>query len=235
MATVKKRRRLAKQIEPVVVVVALTVRQRCFYLFCALLLLLMLAPLLEDTTGGRIVLNATSLLVLVSGAAAIGRGPLPLAVGLGLGVPAAALQAAALFFESTILLVLSWGLSAAFYLLVVGYLLTYALRREVLTMDKLYGAAAAFIMLALLWTYFYGILLLLHPGALTMNGAPMAFASISAVIFFSVATLTSTGMSDILPLDPIARMLCSLEMITGVLFIAVLIARLAGTYPPDKR
>jgi hypothetical protein len=29
-------------------------------------------------------------------------------------------------------------------------------------------------------------------------------------------------------------MLCSLEMITGVLFIAVLIARLAGTYPPKE-
>ena len=61
--------------------------------------------------------------------------------------PPAALQAAGLLFEKTNLLVLSWGFSAAFYLLVVGYLLTYALRREVLTMDKLYGAAAAFIML----------------------------------------------------------------------------------------
>ena len=43
-------------------------------------------------------------------------------------------------------------------------------------------------------------------------------------------------MSDILPLHPIARMLCSLEMIAaGVLFIAVLIARLAGAIPPDRR
>jgi hypothetical protein len=30
-------------------------------------------------------------------------------------------------------------------------------------------------------------------------------------------------------------MFCSLEMIAGVLFIAVLIARLAGTYPPDRK
>ena len=229
------RKRIAEQIEPAVVVVALTVRQRCFYLFSALLLLILLAPLLEDTTRGRMVLNGVSLLVLISGATAIGTGRLPLALGLLLGGPAAALQAAGLLFEKTSLLVLSWGFSAAFYLLVVGYLLTYALRREVLTMDKLYGAAAAFIMLAVLWTYFYGILLVVHPGALTIGGTPISAAPVSTLIFFSVATLTSTGMSDILPLHPIARMLCSLEMIAGVLFIAVLIARLAGTYPPDRR
>jgi len=37
-----------------------------------------------------------------------------------------------------------------------------------------------------------------------------------------------------MPVHPVARMLCSLEMITGVLFIAVLIARLAGSYPPRE-
>jgi hypothetical protein len=230
-----KRKLIAEQIEPAKVVVALTVRQRCFYLFCALLLLILLAPLLEDTARGRVALNGISLLVLLSGAAAIGNGRLRHALGLLLGVPAAALQAAGLLFEKTNLLVFSWGFSAAFYLLVVGYLLTYSLRREVLTMDKLYGAAAAFIMVAVLWTYFYGILLVVHPGALTMGGTPISAATVSTLMFFSVATLTSTGMSDILPLHPIARMLCSLEMIAGVLFIAVLIARLAGTYPPERR
>ena len=236
MATTKpKRKRIREQIEPVVVVVRLTIRQRCFYLFCALLLLIVAVPFLEGSTGGRLVLNAISLVVLISGSAAIGRGRLRLALGLLLGAPAAALQIATLLFEQTNLLVVSWGFSAAFYLLVVGYLLSYALRREVLTMDKLYGAAAAFIMVAVLWTYFYGILLAVHPGALTMNGTPIASATTSTLMFFSVATLTSTGMSDILPAHPIARMLCSLEMIAGVLFIAVLIARLAGTYPPDKK
>ena len=138
MATTKpKRKRIREQIEPVVVVVRLTVRQRCFYLFCALLLLIVAVPFLEGSTGGRLVLNGISLLVLISGSAAIGRGRLRLALGLLLGAPAAALQIATLLFEQTNLLVVSWGFSAAFYLLVVGYLLSYALRREVLTMDKL--------------------------------------------------------------------------------------------------
>ena len=47
--------------------------------------------------------------------------------------------------------------------------------------------------------------------------------------------LTSTGFGDIAPAHPVARMLCVLEQIIGVLFIAILIARLAGTYPPAER
>jgi hypothetical protein len=55
------------------------------------------------------------------------------------------------------------------------------------------------------------------------------------MLYFSFATLTATGMSDILPVAPLARVLCMFEMVTGVLFIAVLIARLASQYPPDKQ
>jgi hypothetical protein len=68
---------------------------------------------------------------------------------------------------------------------------------------------------AVLWTYFYGILLVVHPGTLTIGGTPISGATVSTLIYFSVATLTSTGMTDILPLPPIARMLCSLEMIAS--------------------
>ena len=37
-----------------------------------------------------------------------------------------------------------------------------------------------------------------------------------------------------MPVHPIARTLCTLEMITGLLYITVLIARLAGSYPPRE-
>jgi len=56
----------------------------------------------------------------------------------------------------------------------------------------------------------------------------------STMLFFSFVTLTSTGMSDVMPAHPLARMLCVFEMIIGVMFLAVLIARLAGTYPPKE-
>jgi hypothetical protein len=90
-------------------------------------------------------------------------------------------------------------------------------------------------MLGLIWAYFYAIVLDFHPGALTGGGTPIEAPKVSEMLYFSFTVLTSTGFGDITPVHPIARMLCVLEQVTGVLFIAILIARLAGTYPPVNR
>jgi len=109
------------------------------------------------------------------------------------------------------------------------------LRREVLTLGKLYGAASAFLMLGVIWAYFYAIVLYFYPGAVAAGGTPIDTPGISEMLYFSFTVLTSTGFGDITPIHPTARMLCVLEQVTGVLFIAILIARLAGTYPPVER
>jgi len=214
---------------------ALTVRQRCFYLFCALILLIVAVPLYEESATGRIALTITSLLILLSGASAMGRGGGSFVISLLLAAPAAAFHVLSYAADDRSYLILSQAFAAAFYLITVTYLLLYALRREVLTMDKLYGAAAGYLMMGVMWAYFYDLLLWFHPGALAMNGEPLIATEPSTILYFSFVTLTATGMSDILPVAPVARILCMLEMVTGVLLIAVLIARLAGQYPPQQR
>jgi hypothetical protein len=214
---------------------ALTVRQRCFYLFCALVLLLVAVPLYEESATGRIALNVMSLLILLSGASAIGRGGGSFVISLLLAAPAAVFQVLSYTSDDHSYLILSQAFAAAFYFITVTYLLLYALRREVLTMDKLYGAAAGYLMMGMMWAYCYNLLLWFHPGALAMNGEPLIATEPSTLLYFSFVTLTATGMSDILPVAPFARILCVFEMVTGVLFIAVLIARLAGQYPPPSQ
>src|SRR3954468_11962334 len=213
---------------------ALTIRQRCFYLFCALLLLLVTVPLLEDSANGRIALNVISLLILLSGAGAIGHSGGALVISLLLATPAVGFQVLGFASDAQGFVILSQSFAAAFYFITVSYLLMHVLRREVLTMDKLYGAAAAYLMVGVLWAYLYSILLSFHPGALTLNGAPVNELTASTMLFFSFATLTSAS-SDVFAALPAARMLCAFEMIIGVLFITVLIARLAGSYEPNQR
>jgi hypothetical protein len=211
-----------------------TLHQRCFYLFAALLLVLMSVPFLESWPRGRIVLSVLNATVLVTGATAIGRSSGAFVIGLLLAVPAVLCMIIGQVYEVRGWVILSNAFAAAFYFVTVSYLLSYALRRDVLTMDKLYGAAAAFLMLGGLWGYFYLILLWFYPGAITLNGAPVELLPPSTMLFFSFVTLTSTGMSDLMAVHPIARILCVFEMVVGVLFIAVLIARLAGGYPPRE-
>jgi hypothetical protein len=49
-----------------------------------------------------------------------------------------------------------------------------------------------------------------------------------------VFVLTSTGFGDIVPRAPIAQSLTVAEEIIGILFVAILVARLAGIYPPRE-
>ena len=223
-----------ERLDAVRATVALTVRQRCFYLFCALVLLLVAVPLYEGSPAGRIALNIMNLLILLSGASAIGRGGGSFVISLLLAAPAAIFQALGYAAGDPYYVILSQAFAAAFYFVTVNYLLLYALRREVLTMDKLYGAAAGYLMMGVMWAYFYNLLIWFHPGSLAMNGEPLIAAEPSTTLYFSFVTLTGTGMSDVLPVAPFARILCVFEMVTGVLFIAVLIARLAGQYPPER-
>jgi hypothetical protein len=227
-------RRARGRIDAARATVLLTVRQRCFYLFCALVLMIVAVPLYEESTAGRIALNVMSLLILLSGASAIGRGGGAFVISLLLAAPAAVFQLLGYSSADHRYLILSQAFAAAFYFITVTYLLLYALRRDVLTMDKLYGAAAGYLMMGVMWAYFYNLLLWSHPGALTINGEPLIATEPSTILYFSFATLTATGMSDILPVAPVARILCVFEMVIGVLFIAVLIARLAGSYPPQE-
>jgi hypothetical protein len=50
----------------------------------------------------------------------------------------------------------------------------------------------------------------------------------SSLIYFSFATLTTTGYGDIVPVHPVARSLCNLEAVIGQLYPATLLARLVS-------
>jgi hypothetical protein len=102
-----------------------------------------------------------------------------------------------------------------------------------MTADKLYGAAAAYLMLGVLWGYLYAIANHLQPGSFAFGGT-VASPLLGDLLYFSLTTLTSTGFGDAVPLLRYARALCVLEQLVGALFLAILIARLAGVYPPGR-
>jgi hypothetical protein len=209
--------------------------QRCVYLFVALLVLIVMVPFFEDSVQGRIALNIANVVILIAASVAVSHSPTCFTLAVALGATTIGCQFGAIVFTESHLLPISRASGAAFYFLTVCYLLTYVFRNEVLTLDKLYGAASAFLMLGMLWGYFYLIALHFYPGSLVIGGAPLDDPPASAIIYYSFTVLTTTGFGDIVAVHPVARMLCALEQVVGVLFIAILIARLAVAYPqPEK-
>ena len=102
-----------------------------------------------------------------------------------------------------------------------------------MTQDKLFGAAAAYLMIGLFWAYLYALAGYVYPQSYMILGQAGTLVYADA-LYLSMTVLTSTGFGDVTPITRQARGICMIEQITGALFIAILIARLAGVYPPRE-
>ena len=131
------------------------------------------------------------------------------------------------------LLALSFASGGALYLVAVVYLLRYVMRRDVLTHDKLYGAAATYLLLGVAWAYLYAMLQHVVPGSFALGGTAVD-VNLRELAYFSFTVLTTTGFGDFTPVHPLARTLVLFEQLAGVLYVAILIARLAGSYSPSE-
>ena len=205
--------------------------QRCFWLFGVLLLLIGAVTFVPASDRGRLFLNGTNIFLLIATIAAVGRTTLSFVVALLLAAPAVLFQYRGLWHDSDIELAWSWIFSATLYFITIAYLVRYVFQPRIMTQDKLFGAAAAYLLLGVFWAYLYAIIGFFYPQSYMIVGQPGRLVY-SDALYLSITVLTSTGFGDVTPLTRQARGICMIEQITGSLFIAILVARLAGVYPP---
>lgn len=204
--------------------------QRCFYLFVTLLALITLAPFIEAERGGIIIRNLINAFVILSAVAAVGRSLVSFLIVLALAAPALAFRLMSLDPANATLFDLALRFDAAVYAATIALLLRYVFSREVLTADRLWGAAAAYLMIGALWSFLYAIVDRAGPESFTIRGS-VATMELMDLLYFSFATLTTTGFGDIVPLARLAKTAAIVESIIGQLFLAILIAKLVGVNP----
>lgn len=124
----------------------------------------------------------------------------------------------------------------AFVAFVVVYLLHFVLTAVEVNFEVLCGSISAFLLLGLLWTFAYWLVAELIPGAFSFNTASGGDTSMKGFnsFYFSFVTLCTVGYGDITPVSHVARMLAAAEALTGLLYVAVLIARLVTLYTTPK-
>jgi membrane protein CcdC involved in cytochrome C biogenesis len=208
----------------------------CTYLLLSLVVLLFIYPYLKENTFSKVVLGLLYSAVLIGGAYAIGRDKRKLGIALGLAICAMGFQSAYFVTENIWLHRSRAVIYILFLLYAIGEVLAYILKKGPITADKLHGALAGYIMLALLWAFLYDLIESFLPGSFLIGGArlgePREFMHL---LYFSFTTLTTTGFGDITPATDQARSFVIIEEFAGVFFVGVLIARLAGLYPPLRR
>jgi hypothetical protein len=211
-------------------------RGPCTYLLLALIALILLYPYLQDGTFGRVSLSILFSLVLLGGAFAIRQSRRGLIFKSGLALLCIALQWTALLSQDTAVLAAAAIFYAVFLALSFAEVFNYILRRGPITADKLHGALAGYIMIAVFWAFVYAVVERVSPGSFGPNridlGQPGA---LFVLIYFSLTTLTTTGFGDIAPMTNQARSFVMIEEFTGLFFVGVVIARLAGLYPASPK
>jgi hypothetical protein len=135
-----------------------------------------------------------------------------------------------LFFWNLVLSLLSM---LAFLLIV----LWWVYREGPVTGHRVRGAVAAYLLLAVCFSFSYALIEYVHPGSFTMTlgGAEGAQPRSVSFLYFSVVTLTTVGFGDIAAVHPVARSLVMVEALVGTLYPAILIARIVTLQIETRR
>jgi len=194
----------------------------------AQLLVVLAYPFLEDSAVGRAVLGVFQILAVGAAVAAVRRTPALSWVALTLGAPAAAFSVAeALASDTAWVLLVSAALHAPFYFYVSYSMIRYVFHDDRVTSDELYATGAAFTVVAWGFAYLYAAVQVLDPGAFVGTGET-AERSWFELLYLSFSVLTSVGLSDVVPVAAHARSIVAVEMVAGVLYVALVVSRLVG-------
>ena len=144
--------------------------QRCFWLFTVLIVLIGAVSFVPPTDHGRLVVNAVNMFLLLATIAAVGRTTLAFVIALLLAIPAVWFQYAGLWHDDDWQLAESWMFSAGLYFVTTVYLLRYVFQPTVMTPDKLFSTAAAYLLIGVLWAYSYAIVGYFYPQSYLIFG-----------------------------------------------------------------
>ena len=78
------------------------------------------------------------------------------------------------------------------------------------------------------FAYVYNVVQILQPGCFTAAVDPTAPRTWMELLFLSFTTLTSTGLSDVVPITAHARSVVMIEQLAGLGYVALFVSRLVG-------
>jgi hypothetical protein len=185
-------------------------------------------PFLADSTGGRVALGVVQPGIVLLAVYAVRRTAALSWVAFLFGLPAVVFSVLEVIQPENDLVIVGSALAhVPFYFFVSYAMIRYLFHDDKVTRDELFATGAAFTVVAWGFAYLYAAAQVLWPGSFVGTGGP-GDRSWFELLFLSFTTLTSVGLSDIVPVLPHARSLVIVEQVAGVLYVALVVARLVG-------
>ena len=196
------------------------------HLLIALAILFVSSPFVQELHYARVIERFLIAVVFLSALFAVaGRGSL-VAGSLLVGAAIAG-QWAGFFIPAMAPYSMLPGM--AFLVFVIARVLKYILVATEVDNETLCACLSGFLMIGLLWAAGYTLLGQLNPHSFGFSLPGQTMDGFEA-FYFSFVTLSTIGYGDITPLTRVAKMLCIMEAVAGMFYVAVLVARLVSIY-----
>jgi hypothetical protein len=203
-----------------------------FLLFLFLLAILVLYPYVQNGGFGYFAFRVIGIAGILVAVYAIRLRKTLLLVALLLAVPAVLERMALREPDAGFLSILSIVLSFVFDVFIVVVIFRRVFGNDRPNSETIFGALCIYLLVGFAFASLYGMVASLQPKAFYLDPQTNlhAIANKFDFIYYSFATMVSLGAAGITPVSAPARSLSVIEAITGVLYLAVLIARLMGAY-----
>jgi hypothetical protein len=201
-----------------------------------LILLLVIQPMVRGFSSRSPVYSVLCSLVLVTAILSLCQGRWPTRLALILGIPALFGRWLAYMLSSSDVDFVALS-DHCVEILFLGFVALMILRAIItqgsISLDSIFGAICAYLLLGMAWGSLYSVIEVLNPGSFQASDK-LADTLKSAetrgpvLVYYSFVTMTTVGYGDITPVSPPARTLSWLEAMMGQFYIAVLVAALVG-------
>lgn len=205
------------------------IESKFFLLLLALLLIILLAPHLQTSLFGGWALVAFYFFVIFTVIYAIrSEHKLMLRIMLiqaVLNVIINVLAQAGHFYWLEIINIMIFLLFCFFALLII---FQHIIKTKSVTTDTIFGSMCVYLLIGLVFALIYQLIEIVNPGSfyyVLAASNDFSFASYD-FYYFSFVTLTTLGYGDILPVTYLAKSVVIVESITGIFYLATLVARL---------
>ncbi|GID95660.1 potassium channel family protein [Amorphoplanes digitatis] len=122
--------------------------------------------------------------------------------------------------------------TAGFLLLTVFVVVGRVLRHRVVTMQTIFGALSAYLLVGFFFVALFTAAAMLGPGPFFAGGEAV---DVDSIQYFAFITLTTTGYGDLTPATAPGRSLAVLDALCGQIFLVTLVARLVSVFGTERR
>ena len=185
-------------------------------------------PFLEGDRARRAAFSLVALIVLLVIVYTLHHSPAATGVGLALATPVVLLLVAYLVTDEVVLSIWAAGFEAALYFYAAFALVRYMFADRVISTDELFAVGATFTLVAWAFAYVYVVIQHVAPHSFTASSDPELPRTWVQLLGLSFTNLTATGSGDVNAVRAFARSVVMIEQVTGVLYVAMVVARVVG-------